>query len=228
MKHCVYKHTFPDGKVYIGQTSSGGAEQRWQNGWGYSGQGKIWPAIVKYGWVNIKHEIIDDGIDDEDIDNAEAFYIEWYNSKTNGYNSNYGKGKYKRDVFGLDKWEKTLLLILNRKGFWCLDRMLKAEGIQDIERGRLYAADYLKQITRMVRDEFDTNLLNLVRYYEGNGVDCSIIISICYLFMVEMTKLHLETGGYQWRFVNDRKEIERITVHALYRAHEIMKEKVTA
>ena len=55
--YCVYKHTSPSNKVYIGITSQE-PERRWQNGYGYATQQLFWRAIQKYGWDNFKHEII--------------------------------------------------------------------------------------------------------------------------------------------------------------------------
>ena len=52
---CVYKHTCPNGKVYIGITSKK-PEYRWgKNGIGYKKQPHFCRAIPKYGWGNIKH-----------------------------------------------------------------------------------------------------------------------------------------------------------------------------
>lgn len=96
MDHCLYKHTFPDGKVYIGQTLSGNTEKRWNNGHGYKGQAKIFAAIIKYGWDNISHEVILDGIPDEAIDAYETLFIHEYNSDIDGYNT--ASGTY-RGVF---------------------------------------------------------------------------------------------------------------------------------
>lgn len=48
---CVYCHTFPNGKRYIGITCD--AESRWRDGNGYKKQKKIWRAINKYGWENV-------------------------------------------------------------------------------------------------------------------------------------------------------------------------------
>lgn len=52
----VYMHTVPNGKVYIGQTSN--VEDRWANGTGYNDNLEFWRDIKKYGWENIKHEIL--------------------------------------------------------------------------------------------------------------------------------------------------------------------------
>ena len=56
-RYCVYKHTFPNGKVYIGITSRK-PNERWQNGKGYTSNRHLQNAIKKYGWINIKHDIL--------------------------------------------------------------------------------------------------------------------------------------------------------------------------
>lgn len=56
-KYTVYRHITPSGKVYIGITGQK-PEKRWQNGNGYKDNEHFYRAILKYGWENIKHEII--------------------------------------------------------------------------------------------------------------------------------------------------------------------------
>lgn len=87
--HCIYKHTCPDGSVYIGQTLSGQAEHRWQGGNSYKGQ-PFYEAIERFGWSNIKHEIIEDDIPETDVDDRERYYIKLYDSFTNGWNATIG------------------------------------------------------------------------------------------------------------------------------------------
>lgn len=54
----VYRHTFPDGKVYIGKTKEA-PEERWGTyGRNYQGQRKVFNAILAFGWNNIKHEVL--------------------------------------------------------------------------------------------------------------------------------------------------------------------------
>lgn len=53
----VYKHTCPNGKVYIGMTC-GNPETRWNNGFGYAGNARFFADIVKYGWEHIEHTIL--------------------------------------------------------------------------------------------------------------------------------------------------------------------------
>lgn len=72
---CVYKHIFPDGKLYIGSTGCR-PDKRWANGYGYSGQTRVFEAIVKYGWNNIKHEIVAEKLSEEDARKLEKTLIE--------------------------------------------------------------------------------------------------------------------------------------------------------
>lgn len=85
--YCVYKHTTPSGKVYIGITGKD-AKARWLNGRGYRRNEHFWNAIKKYGWENIKHEILVDGLTKEDACKAEQMYISIFGSHDprKGYN----------------------------------------------------------------------------------------------------------------------------------------------
>lgn len=87
MSYCVYKHTFPNGKVYIGITCQK-PEIRWDFGWGYRAQPFVFNAIRKYGWGNIKHEILYDGLTKEKAEQTEVELISKYkaNIKWFGYN----------------------------------------------------------------------------------------------------------------------------------------------
>lgn len=84
--HCVYKHTCPNGKVYIGITKKR-PKDRWANGAGYATQffGK---AIRKYGWENIKHEIIADGLTEDEARKKEIEQIAAHNSNNPEYGYN--------------------------------------------------------------------------------------------------------------------------------------------
>ena len=90
--HCIYRHTCPDGTVYIGQTFSGETEHRWQGGNSYKGQ-KFYEAIARFGWDNITHEVIEDNIPDDIVDERERFYIKQHDSFAHGWNATIG-GKY--------------------------------------------------------------------------------------------------------------------------------------
>ena len=75
MTYCVYKHTCPNGKVYIGITNQN-PYRRWKNGYGCKGQSAFYQAIQKYGWNNIKHEIIFENLSLEEAAKKEKELIE--------------------------------------------------------------------------------------------------------------------------------------------------------
>jgi hypothetical protein len=59
---CVYKHTSPDGRSYIGIAQEP-AKIRWSNGKGYKDNPVFWKCICDVGWENIRHEILHTGLD---------------------------------------------------------------------------------------------------------------------------------------------------------------------
>lgn len=90
-KYCVYKHTAPNGKIYIGITGRDPLK-RWAAGYGYETQVYFWRAIVKYGWVNIKHEILLDNLSKEEAEQKEIEYIQKYKSNDINYGYNIDLG----------------------------------------------------------------------------------------------------------------------------------------
>ena len=88
--YTVYKHTTPSGKVYVGITGMD-VLRRWDNGRGYRKQVFRF-AIDKYGWENITHEILEEGLTLEEANERERFYIALYDSSNpvHGYNVDLG------------------------------------------------------------------------------------------------------------------------------------------
>ncbi len=90
MKECnytVYMHICPSGKRYIGITKLK-PEERWKNGKSYKNCILFNRAIEKYGWQNIKHEILFTNLTKEEAENKEIELISYYksNQKKFGYN----------------------------------------------------------------------------------------------------------------------------------------------
>ena len=87
----VYKHTSPSNKIYIGITSKKNINQRWKNGEGYKNQ-VFYNAIQKYGWDNIKHEILFENLTKEEAEEKEIELIAFYKSNqlNFGYNRDNG------------------------------------------------------------------------------------------------------------------------------------------
>ena len=87
----VYCFTAPNGKRYVGITSLK-PEYRWREGKGYKHNHYLSNSIKKYGWENIKKEIIADNISEIYAKELEKFYIkEWdLMNPVKGYNQTIG------------------------------------------------------------------------------------------------------------------------------------------
>ena len=96
--YCVYVHTSPSGKMYVGQTGMK-PEYRWNNGKGYiqkkNGiytQPAFANAIFKYGWENFQHEIIASNLTKKEANNFEKLLINKLNTINPKYGYNCTKG----------------------------------------------------------------------------------------------------------------------------------------
>lgn len=95
----VYKHTFPNNKVYIGITCLK-PEHRWNNGKGYLKKTKgnkydqpfMAYAINKYGWENVTHEILFDKLSKKEAELKEIELIAKYQSDKREFGYNLEKG----------------------------------------------------------------------------------------------------------------------------------------
>lgn len=97
----IYKHLFPNNKIYIGVTSRSLA-QRWRNGKAYLlknkkgcfNQPRIANAILKYGWNNIIHSVIAVAETKELAEELEKKYIAFYSSDDIQFGYNIQSGGY--------------------------------------------------------------------------------------------------------------------------------------
>ena len=77
MSWTVYRHITPSGKSYIGITSKK-PEERWRNGRGYIKDTPFGKAIEKYGWNDIKHNILFDDLTEKEAKWLENYLIFYY------------------------------------------------------------------------------------------------------------------------------------------------------
>lgn len=89
------------GKYYVGRTSgyctpeklvelrAGDCFRGYKT---YSGNSKFWKAIQKYGWINVKTEILAVCTSFKEAKDLETYFIYKFDSFKNGYNENNGEG----------------------------------------------------------------------------------------------------------------------------------------
>lgn len=92
---CVYKHTSPSGKVYIGITHYADPTKRWgKNGNYYSKRSVFYKAIKKYGQDNIIHEILYSNLSESKAKKLEVKLIAFYKKQGISYNMTIGGDGY--------------------------------------------------------------------------------------------------------------------------------------
>ena len=87
-KWCVYIHTSPSNKAYIGITCDD-VKKRWKNGHGYTKdhQYAMYRAIQKYGWDNFEHIIFANDLSEEQAKHIEMLLIALYKTNCSKYNN---------------------------------------------------------------------------------------------------------------------------------------------
>lgn len=117
----IYKVTNKiNGKIYIGQTIQS-VKDRWYRHCGKSGISKaelnthFKRAILKYGKENFTIETIE-MCDSTELNDKEKFYISYYNSYINGYNSTIG-GQGGSKPFKTSEEDETQIISLYNYGF---------------------------------------------------------------------------------------------------------------
>lgn len=87
----VYKHVFPNGKVYIGITSQP-LNCRWRSGKGYKNNIYLTRAIEKYGWDNVRHFVLRGDFTRDEANAKEKELIQKYNSNNPSFGYNITSG----------------------------------------------------------------------------------------------------------------------------------------
>lgn len=113
-----------NGKFYIGQTCN--PSERWgRSGIKYrylDARTEFWPAILKYGWNNFTHYILDFVETQEEANEKERFYIERLDAMNNavGYNIRPGGDNYMSELWQDPEYRKkaTASFKKARKKLW--------------------------------------------------------------------------------------------------------------
>ena len=94
-----------NGMIYIGQTRKTVAERVKQH---IYRQSKIGKAMTKYGTENFSIDVIDHADTQEELDSLERFWIAFYNSCENGYNTLIGGKPTKNEFKMISKFANSV------------------------------------------------------------------------------------------------------------------------
>lgn len=82
-------------KCYVGQTCQKPSARWGHDGIGYKNHPLFYKAILKYGWDNFEHIILEDNIPKDKINQREIYWGIYYNSLApNGYNLSLGNNLF--------------------------------------------------------------------------------------------------------------------------------------
>lgn len=152
---CVYIHTTPSNKRYVGITSNK-PESRWNEGRGYKCNPAFYNAILKYGWNNISHEIVADGLAEEKAKNMEIALISKYMTRSNKYGYNCtdgGDGKT-----GYKVTEETKSKISAAHMGKRLSDETKAK-LSDINKGKCLSEEHKAKISSANKGKHSANIV---------------------------------------------------------------------
>ena len=207
----VYKHTSPSGKVYIGITVQTPAKRWGREGAGYKHSPHFLAAIQKYGWDNIRHEIVAEGLSQVEAEQLEIELIAKYKAtdKAHGYNIELGGST------GPKHSETTRIKIgtANRGRIWSPESRQKlreyklahptnpetAKKIGDANRGRKHRQETIEKMRTAHTRKAVRNLTTGAMYdsvmdaARARGLDPSKIVKVC----KGKRKTH---GGHAWAY----------------------------
>ena len=163
----IYRYYDKQGKSYIGQTKqslyqrAGGIDGK--NYARYDNGSKFENAINEIGFENFEYEILEE-VEEECADNREKYYINKFNTRTDGYNSTYGGKAY----FG------------NRKKY-IID--MSEYSVEQIEKFTKNIRTYYGLTEKPNEDLYNT-LLEIGQtmsyvgyaYHKGSYIECSRIV----------------------------------------------------
>lgn len=212
----IYLFTFPNGKKYCGYTSQENIQNRWRGGAGYKKCPLVWRAIQKYGWDNIKKEIIFSFPTVEQALKKEQEIIQKYQLTDSNYGYNLDVGgkpggsshlteQGKRNISQAHKllWQDPSYRKKMSQAFKKVPHKPHSEATkQKISAAKMGNVPS----NRVAVLQLDKNSLNVIAQYESAtaaaiavGADetgCSNILNVC-------KNKRKSAYGYTWRFYHN-------------------------
>lgn len=111
-EYSLYRHIAPDGRIYIGITSQI-PSVRWQSGHGYKGNTYFTRAILKYGWENFTHEVLFEGLTENQAKELEIVMIELFESNIRSKGFNISRGGESKSGTTISEKQKQIIRAAN-------------------------------------------------------------------------------------------------------------------
>ena len=204
--YTVYVHkNLKNEKYYVGCTKLN-PKERWNSGWGYQTNSKMWKDIQESNWnTDWVHGILGKFYNKQDALNYEAFLIAMLDSVRNGYNiSSYSGGTYKRS----DETKRKISASLSGEKHYMYGKHHSEESkkkISDSMTGKVFTEEHRKNmadskpknpVLQFSKDgELIAEYPSLHEAMEKTGCSQSSICSCC------KEKLK-SAGGYVWRYAS--------------------------
>lgn len=218
-KGFIYRYISPNGKSYIGQTTTSLVKRSGKRGKQYQGCLIFYKAILKYGFENFKVEILGE-YELNQLDKKEKYFIEYFNSLIpNGYNIKDGGQNISRKekpiyAYNLDGtfYKKYFCQNDARKEFningsdisKCLDGKLK------FVKGKIWRREYTQKIEPITTGrngakpvvQIDPITNKIINVYDSASAAARILglsrssgISKCCRGQAKIS------AGYKWQFL---------------------------
>ena len=184
--YTVYQHrNLKNGKSYIGMTSRE-PKKRWNSGWGYKNNLKMWNDIQESDWnKDWEHSIIGQFENKQEALNIEEMFIRLFDSTNEGYNiSSYGGTSYKRT----DETKKKISESHIGKHF----SEEHKKKISEAHKGKVYAP--IKAVLQFSKDgELIAEYPSIKEAERHTGLSASKICACC-------KGNRKSTGSYIWKY----------------------------
>ena len=209
--YCVYKHTAPNGKIYIGATGKN-PEERWRTR--YKGNAEFSKDIDFYGWQNIKHEVLLQFETRAEAYQKEQELIAFYqsNEPEKGYNKaagGHGTTGLKRSAASREKTRRTMsgvkhtaerkanqsqaaLLVWQREGY--------KQKMSAVHKGKLKGKDSpaaVQVVQLSLSGKFIRIFDSMSEAAEATGINRRSIGDVC-------RGRQKQTHGYKWAYMKAR------------------------
>ena len=217
----VYIHIVPQNinghdwdKYYIGITSQNNIKLRWGKGSHYKNCTHFYRAVQKYGWDNMKHEVIAENLTKQEACDFEKRLIKELKSNDYnfGYNISSGGSSGNFGVPTSQKQKEAASATLKR--LWKNPEYIDKLRFNHTEESRKKQSEFMKQNSPTAKMVvcMDTNELfkTIIMASSYKGTSRDVIAKYCKL---KQKPQHPDKNGnyYSWRFYDDYLKENNLT-----------------